>query len=211
MIRKRNGQRQIDLAQRAQVPREDVLRVEAERIGDVNVDRVRRLFRAAGGRARVAVWWNGAAADRLLDERHAAMVERTISILRRRGWSTEAEVSFSGFGERGSIDVLAGFPMARAVAVCEIKTVLGSIEETNRTLDAKERLAPRLAVARFGWTPRVLGRILILPADNRSRRAVARHALTMASVYSARRREVRRWIRSPDRPLRVGQHPRVFE
>src|SRR5437867_2303355 len=110
MIRKRNGQRQIDLAQRAQVPREDVLRVEAERIGDVNVDRVRRLFRAAGGRARVAVWWNGAAADRLLDERHAAMVERTISILRQRGWSTEAEVSFSGFGERGSIDVLAGFP-----------------------------------------------------------------------------------------------------
>jgi hypothetical protein len=200
-IRRRSGQRQVDLAHAAGVPREDVIRVESGRAGDIGVDHVRRLFAASGGRLRITAWWNGAAADRLLDEGHAALVERVLQVLRRRGWATVVEATFSEYGERGAIDVLAGHPARHAIAVCEVKTALGSIEETNRTLDAKVRLAPRLATARFGWPPAMVGRVLILPATSTARRTVARHVMTMATVYPTRGRELRQWLWTPDRSI----------
>lgn len=185
----------------AGVPREDVIAIEAGHAGRIPLERSRRLFEAVGGRIRVIAWWNGAAADRLLDERHAALVERALRVLRSRGWRTEVEVSFSEFGERGSIDILAGHDRNRAVAVCEVKSAVGSLEETNRVLDAKVRLAPGIARGRFGWNARVVGRILIVPSENTVRRMVARHALTMASLYPARSHEVRAWLWKPDRPI----------
>lgn len=149
--------------------------VEGGEAGRVPLDRVRRIFDAVGARARMTAWWNGAAADRLLDAGHASLVEHALSILNRRGWNTAVEVSFSEFGERGSIDILAAHEPERTVAVCEIKTALGSIEETNRVLDIKVQLAPRLAATRFGWRPRVTARLLILPNDRTVRRIVDRH------------------------------------
>ena len=196
-IRRRTGQRQADIAEVAKVPRRDVVLIEAGHAGSVPLDRVRRVFAATDGRARVTTWWNGAAADRLLDERHAALVERALAVMKQRGWQTAVEVTFSEFGERGSIDILGGHPSSRVVAVCEAKSVVGSIEETNRMLDTKVRLAPRLAAARFGWTPSSIARLLILAADSTTRRTVEQHALTMASVYPARSREVRAWLRRP--------------
>ncbi len=176
--------------------------IEAGRAGDVALDRVRRAFAAAGGRARVTAWWNGASADRLLDARHAQLVEGALSVFRKRGWQTEVEVTFSEFGERGSIDILGMHPVARALAVCEAKSDLGSLEETNRILDAKVRLAPRIAVDRFGWRPLVVGRLLILPSESSVRRVIARHSLTMASAYPGWGREVRAWLRRPEGPIR---------
>jgi transcriptional regulator with XRE-family HTH domain len=201
-IRRRTGRRQSDVAKIANVPRRDVILIEAGRAGSVPVDRLRRVFAAMDARVRVtAWWWNGAAADRLLDERHAALVERALAVMRMRGWQTAVEVTFSEWGERGSIDILGGHRASRALAVGEVKTVLGSIEETNRMLDIKERFAPRLATTRFGWTPESIGRLLILPADSTVRRTIARHALTMDSVYPARSREVRAWLRRPESSL----------
>lgn len=201
-IRRRSRLRQVDLAETARVPREDVIRVEAGQVGSVSLDRTRRIFEAAGGRGRLNVWWNGAAADRLLDERHAALVERALGVFRRRGWITAPEVSFSEFGERGSIDVLEVLERHRAAAVCEVKTEFGSLEETNRVLDAKERLAPVIARRQFGWRPTVVGRILIVPATSSIRHIVAAHEETMRSLYPARSRAVRAWLRAPTAPLR---------
>lgn len=202
-IRQRSGLRQRDVATLAQVPRDDVIRLEAGAAGLVLLDRTRRIFAAAGGRAHLSVWWNGAAADRILDERHAAIVERVLAVLRRRGWTTAVEVSFSEYGERGSIDVLAAKERQLAVAVCEIKSDVGSLEETNRLLDVKARLAPVIAQKRFAWRPRVVGRILIVPGTSSIRRIVAAHGLTMASAYPAGSREVRAWLRAPIAPIRA--------
>ena len=152
---------------------------------------------ALDGRARMTVAWRGALADRLLDERHAAIVETAIELFRRRGWQALAEVSYSEFGERGSIDIFAAHAARRAVAVCEVKSVIGSLEETNRTLDTKERLAPGLARVRFGWSPRTVGRLLILPRDATQRRIVEGHAATMRSIYPGSGRDVRQWLHDP--------------
>lgn len=201
-IRRRSDLRQRDLARAAGVPREDIIRIEAGFAGCIRLDRLRRVFDAAGGRTRLGVWWDGAAADRLLDERHAAIVERTLRVFERRGWAAAPEVSFSEFGERGSVDVLAGLRSALAVAICEVKTDFGSLEETNRVLDMKERLAPVIAERRLGWRPRIVGRILIVPATSSIRRVIAAHDRTMGSLYPARSREVRAWLHAPAAPLR---------
>jgi len=112
------------------------------------------------------------------------------------------EVSYSEFGERGSIDVFAGLPPRRAVVVLEVKSDIGSLEEMNRILDVKERLAPKLAVAQFGWRPEFVGRILVLPEDLTLRRLLHKHAQTMRTIYPATSREVRAWLRNPASRLR---------
>jgi transcriptional regulator with XRE-family HTH domain len=201
-IRRQSAQTQEQLAAAAGVPVRDLMNVEAGRVGEVRLDRVRRLFSSAGGQARLTAWWNGAAADRLLDARHAALVERAAQILIRRGWQTAVEATFSEYGERGSIDLLGLYPRHRAVAVCEVKSSIGSLEETNRMLDVKVRLIPKLTWERFGWRPTHVGRLLVLPDDSTIRRTVTRHAATMDSLYPARSRDVRAWLHHPDQPIR---------
>lgn len=183
--------------------REFVLRLESGGAGALRLDDIRDHFEALGARVRVSAWWNEAALDRLLDARHAELVETTIGILRSHGWRTEAEVTFSEFGERGSIDVMAGHECSRSIFIGEVKTAWGSIEETNRRLDAKARLGPALALQRFGWRPAAVARVLVMPEDRTLRRTAARHAQTMASVNPARGREVRAWLRSPALNLRA--------
>jgi hypothetical protein len=152
-------------------------------------------------RLYLSPWWHGAAADRLLDERHAELVERLVALFRERGWLVEVEVSFNEWGERGSIDVLAWHPTKCAAAVCEAKTAFGSLEETNRILDVKVRIAPVIIERRLGWRPAAVGRILLVPGSSTIRRTLASHAATMASKYPARGREVRAWLRDPSRDL----------
>ncbi len=202
LIRGEIGWTQVQLASASGVPLNDVKAIEAGSADRVQLGRIRRILEAQEGRARLVPWWNGAAADRLVDEGHAALVERCVAVLRARGWQAEVEVSFSEYGERGSIDILGCHEQRRAVAVCEVKTALGSLEETNRVLDAKERLAPKVVKKRLGWTPSVVGRILIVPRTSRIRHVIDTHRATMESIYPARSRDVRAWLRSPDSALR---------
>jgi hypothetical protein len=201
LIRKRAAKTQVQLSGEARVPRLDVIKVENGRCGEVAVDRVRQMFAAADGRARLTGWYNGALADGLLDERHAAIAEGACRLCQLRGWLTFLELSFSEFGERGSIDLLALHERRRAAAVCEVKSAFGSLEEMNRSLDAKVRLAPTLTFKRFGWQPLVVARILIVPRDTSIRRQIERFPATMNSLYPGRTPEVRAWLRNPATPL----------
>src|SRR3954452_4122404 len=201
MIRRESGRTQQDVASAAGVPVRDVRAIKAGRSGDVRVNRVRKVFLSAGGFVRVSASWNGAAADRLLDARHAEIVESAVTLFGRRGWQTMPEVSFSDYGERGSIDLFAAYEPTRTVAVCEVKSDFGSLEETNRRLDIKVRLSPKIATRVFGWTPRHVARLLIVPNESTIRRVVDRHAATMNAIYPQRGREFRVWLRDPSRPL----------
>lgn len=182
----------------AGVPLNDLKRIEGGNAGSVRLNRIRRILEMQGGRARLVPWWNGAAADRLLDKRHAAIVERVVRLLKLRGWTVYVEVSFSEFGERGSIDILAARRAEQVVIICEIKTALGSLEETNRVLDLKVRLAPTIVFKRLGWRPTNVARLLIVPSKNSMRRVLDAHSATMHAIYPARGREVRAWLRRPD-------------
>jgi hypothetical protein len=185
----------------AGVSRRMFRRVLRGQSGAVPMDTVRSIFESFGARARLTVYWNGAELDRLIDQDHAALVERVVSVLRGLGWTVLTEVTFSEFGERGSIDALAWHEKARIVLVVEVKASWGSVEGTNRSLDAKVRLAPKIGQDRFGITPTAVGRLLVFPDESTHRRVAERHAATLATVYPARGRDVRRWLRRPAGPF----------
>jgi hypothetical protein len=176
--------------------------IEAGQAGRLRLDDVRSHFETFDAWARLTVWWNGADLDRLLDARHAGVVEAGLAELRKSGWRTAGEVSFSEYGERGSIDILGANESQAAVFVGEAKSEWGSIEETLRRLDVKARLAPKIAFQTFGFRPRVVAAVLLFPEDRTARRVGDRYAVTLDSAFPARGREIRRWLKTPVRSLR---------
>lgn len=192
LLRQQAGLRQSDLATSRYAAQE----IDAGRSGLLRLDLVRSHFAGLGAKAQFSIWWNGAALDRLLDEDHAGVVETTSRILPAYGSQVKTEYSFSDYGERGSIDIFAGRDDVQAVFVGEAKSEWGSLEETLRRQDVKVRLAPKLARAAFGWTPKFIASVLIFPDDRSSRRVADRYGATL-SAYSARAREIRAWLRQP--------------
>jgi hypothetical protein len=66
------------------------------------------------------------------------------------GWSIAPEVSFSIWGERGLIDILAWHAPTRSLLVIELKTAIVDVSGLVGTVDRKRRLAPEIARSR-GW------------------------------------------------------------
>ena len=137
-----------------------------------------------------------------MDSRHARVVEAGLKELRRYDWVTAGEVTFSEYGERGSIDLFGAKEGAAAAFVGEAKSEWGSIEETLRRLDVKARLAPKICFQKFGFRPRVVGAVLIFGEDRTSRRVADRHAVTLDSALPAGGRAIRQWLKEPKGPLR---------
>jgi hypothetical protein len=129
------------------------------------------------------------------------VVGTVMALLSRRGWTVLSEVTFSEWGERGSIDVLAWHPTTRMLLVVEVKTEIASAEETLRRLDVKVRLAPRIAEERFGARPRSVARLLVVADRSTNRRRVARLGQMLDAAFPLRGRAVRDWIRRPSAPI----------
>lgn len=197
ILRQRAGFTQEALALKCGVGRWKIIKLEAGEFDDLRVGDVERSLGALDARLDVRAWYHGAAADRLLDQSHAALVGAAVELLRAYDWTAQVEVSFSNYGDRGSIDVLGWHAPSRALVVEEIKSELGSIEGTLRPFDVKYRLAATIARDRFGWDPRVIGRFLVLPEERTARRAVERHAAVLNASLPARSRALRSWLRRP--------------
>lgn len=105
-------------------------------------------------------------------------------------------MSFSEYGERGSIDVLAWHAASRALLVIEVKSVVPDIQATIATLDRKARLGPAIA-RRRGWQATVVGALLVVAESSTSRQRVAMHAELFNRAYPDRAYAVRRWLRDP--------------
>jgi transcriptional regulator with XRE-family HTH domain len=201
-LRLRAGLRQIDVARAAGVSQSLVSAVECGRLATLPVGTLRRIFAAVGAGFDGQVIWRGPGIDRLLDARHASLVEASVLQLRSRGWDPQVEVTYSIYGERGSIDVLGGRFDCRAVVVEEIKSDLVRIDDTVRKLDEKERLVGRqIAKDRFSWQPDLVGRILILPDTDRARRQVKANAAVLDAAFPHRGSVVRQWLRAPEGPV----------
>ena len=170
--------------------------VEGGRAGQLKVDVVRRYFARLGAKAQLNISWEGAALDRLLDERHAQVVDAVARVLRGYGFQVMTEYSFNDYGDRGSIDVFGASDEARAVFVGEAKSEWGSLEETLRRQDVKRRLAPKLAAEAFGWSPQAIANVLAFPDESTARRIAVRYNAALGG-YPARSREVRAWLRQP--------------
>jgi transcriptional regulator with XRE-family HTH domain len=196
-LRRERGLRQVDVAGAARVSQSLISLIERGHLARLSIDAVRRVFATVEGRFEGVVSWRGGAIDRLLDERHAKLVGSVARDLRAMGWQVELEVTFSVYGDRGSIDILVSQPDRGLVLVVEIKTELTSIEETIRRLDVKERLAPKIVRDRLGWQPRTVGRLLVVLDTATNRRRVAAHDESLALAFRDRGASVRQWLREP--------------
>ncbi len=197
VLRRRRNWTQGELARRIGLSPSAIGRIERGRSDRVTVRTLDRVAAALGGRVDVRLLWNGEALDRLLDQRHAALVDSTLEVLAETGWIGAVEVSFAIRGERGSIDILAFHPPSASLLVIEVKSVVPDLQAMLVSLDRKGRLAREIARER-GWQAQTVTRLLVLPDDRTARRRVADLARTFGTALPARTVEVRRWLKAPD-------------
>jgi len=201
-LRRRRGWRQVDLALAAAVSQSTVSDIERGHLDSLSLRIVKAVIGALDGRLASEVRWRGGQMDRLLDEGHASLAGDVVKILADAGWEVRIEVSYSRFGERGSIDILAWHAASRTLLVVEVKSELTSIEATLRKLDEKDRLAAAIAQERFGWRPEVIG-VMLIVREGPTDRARARRAGALLEVaLPSRSIAARSWLRQPCEGIR---------
>jgi transcriptional regulator with XRE-family HTH domain len=201
-LRQRRRLTQTALATRLGWSRTKVSRIETGRLSGVAFDDLERVAAELGARLQLDLAWQGAAIDRLIDERHAVLVDATVRWLTTAGWNVVVEASFSIFGERGSIDVFAWHPVG-ALLVVEVKASVGEANQTLIAIDRKIRLAPRIAKER-GWPVGSVGAILVVASTTTARRRIARHEAAFRASLPNTTAECRRWVASPSGPPARG-------
>jgi transcriptional regulator with XRE-family HTH domain len=197
ILRLRAGFTQAALARRAGISRTAVSTLERGHVGALPLDRVRAVAGALEVRLDVTPRWRGSDLDRLLDAAHAALVDQVVAILSGHGWEVAPEASFSIFGERGSIDVLAWHPARRTLLVVEVKSRIVDIQSLLAGVDRKRRLAARIALER-GWEPSAGTSLWLAVADTRTNhRRLAEHAGTIRAVLPGDGRGIGAWLGDP--------------
>lgn len=199
-LRIRRGWRQSDLAEASAVSRTVISRIELGAIYATNLRSVEAVCAALGADLDVRVRWQGEGLDRLLDQAHAGLVDRFVHMLRDAGWEVAVEVTFSEYGERGSVDVLGWHSKTRSLLIAEIKSVIADAQGTLAPMDRKVRLGPRIARNR-GWDPATVSRVLVVRDGSTNRRRVADLSATFDVALPVRASEFRRWVRAPSGPI----------
>ena len=185
-LRRRQRLRQVDLGRRVGVSQGEVSLFERGRISGMPIRTIRRILAGVDAELVLTIRWPGGDLDRVLDEAHARLGERVVGMLQGDGWGVAIpEVSFSVFGDRGSVDILGWHPATRSLLVIELKSEIASIEETLRRHDVKLRLARRIALERFSWDAVSVARLLVLPEHRTIRRQAEDKAKLFQSVHPA--------------------------
>jgi transcriptional regulator with XRE-family HTH domain len=196
VLRQRRGWRQTDLAARAGVSPSAISSIERGKVDRYTLTVIRRVLKALDGSTELDVRWHGRGdLDRLLDADHARLVDGWTERQPAGGWETWNEASFSIYGERGPIDLLAFHAATGILEVAECKTGLWDQQETLGLLDVKVRLAPRVAGDR-GWRVKAVVPALVLADGRTVRRRVGEHP-SLFGRFSTRGRSAHAWVRSP--------------
>lgn len=196
-VRHRLGWRQADVAVRAGVSQRLVSKLETGQLDHMTVESVRRITAALEIRTPFAARWRGGDGIRLLDADHAALLDRTVAILRAADWESVIEYTFNHFGERGSVDVIGWQARERALLLVEVKSRLVDSQDTIATLGRKARVVPALIAQERGWAASRIGVALVVEDLTANRTVVSRHMATFGAAFPARGRAVRSWLRNP--------------
>jgi transcriptional regulator with XRE-family HTH domain len=196
-LRRRRSWRQADLAQVCGTSQALVSRAERGHIESLPLRTVQRLASALDASATFELRWRGGELDRLLDADHAGLGGTFAARLRRRGWHVSPEVTYSTFGERGSIDLLAFHAASGSLLVVEVKTEIVSAEQILRKLDEKARLAADVARERLAWRASSVSRLLVVEDVSTARRRIAGQQALFELALPSPASEVRSWLRAP--------------
>ncbi len=174
--------------------------VERGHLDGVTIRTLRAIHAALDARLVFELRWRGGMLDRVSDEKHAAPREPGRGDSGRVGLDDDRGGVVQPL-RRPRLDRHSRVaPRLATLLVIEVKTEVTSMEETQRRLDVKSRVAAedrlrarRLAASRTSrrsWSSR-----------RRRRRATlsVAFAATFATTFPTRGREIRTWLRRPDR------------
>ena len=144
--RRRRRLRQRDVADRAGMSQQTVSRIERGGLGGLAVASLRSVCRILQIDVDLLLRSRGPNLDALLDSRHADLVAAVADRF-GTGWTVVAEYSYSQYGERGSVDLLAWKGDSQSLALVEVKSEVDDVQALLRGVDVKTRLVPRVLAA----------------------------------------------------------------
>lgn len=135
--------------------------------------------------------------DRVVNADHAVMHEALAAHLDDlAGWTWRSEVTFSIYGERGIIDLLAWHAMTSSLLVIELKTLLVDPQELPSVVDRRRRLARQIA-ADIGWDARTASTWVVVAARSTNRRRAKAHVGLLRMAFPSDGRAMRKWLLRP--------------
>jgi transcriptional regulator with XRE-family HTH domain len=197
-VRLRRRWRQQDVAERAAVSRALVSLIERGHVDHVTLAALRRVGAVLDVRVDVVARWRGGELDRLINARHSALHESVAEMLGGLdGWVFAPEVSFSVFGERGVIDILAFHRPTRSLLVIELKTAIVDVNDLIGGIDRKTRLAAKIAAGR-GWDAATVSCWLIVDQGRTNQRRLLAHRHVLRGAFPDTGRRATAWLRRPE-------------
>ena len=201
-VRIKRGWRQIDVAARAGIHRSVVSAIERGHLENVSIGTLLEIARALEIQVTFGTRWRAGDLDRLVSGRHSRLHEAVGRWFATAlpDWILAPEVSFSFFGERGVIDILAWHPVRRALLVIELKTDLADVNELIGTMDRRRRLAWDIAKER-GWEPLTVSTWVLVAGGRTNRARISAHRTLIRTAFPVDGRTVAGWLRRPDREI----------
>jgi transcriptional regulator with XRE-family HTH domain len=199
-IRIRANSTQKEIAGSAEVPRAVIASVERGDLARVRVGQLQAIAVALQADLDIVLRWNGTELDRLLNAGHSAMHELVVGTLTAAGWEVVPERSFSIWGERGVIDIVAWLAPSRTLLIVELKTEIVDVQRLIGTVDRYRRLAPQM-VRDLGWEPVTVGAWVAVAESPTNRRRLGEHAGVLRAAFPSDGRTVAGWLRRPSGPL----------
>lgn len=146
----------------------------------------------------IAARSRGADLDRLINAKHAGLHE---SVARWFAtdlpeWALDPEVSYSIYGERGVIDIVAWHAGERALLIIELKTDVVDVGDLIGQMDRRRRLAREIIGGR-GWDPLTVSVWVIVAAGRTNRARIAGYRAVLRNAFPADGRRMRGWLRRP--------------
>jgi len=197
-VRQRRGWRQSDLAARVRVSQATVSRIERGHSGSLSLDTIRGVAAALDVRVDLIARWRAGDLDRLLSARHSRLHELVARhfVVRLPEWNLNPEVSFSIFGERGIVDLVAWNAAHRSLLLIELKTEIVDVNELIGTFDRKVRLGWAIAGER-GWNPAGISGWVIVAPGRANRERIAAHRSMLRAAFPMDGRAIEAWLRQP--------------
>ena len=198
-VRIRRGWRQSDLARKVTLSPTAISRIERGHLERVPLGSILAVARALDVQVTLSARSRGADLDRLVSGRHAALHESVARWFATElpEWTLDPEVSFSIFGERGIIDILAWDPGHRALVIIELKTDIVDVNELIGRMDQRRRLA-RAIVAEQGWDPLTISTWVIVANGRTNRARLAAYRVLLRNAFPVDGRSIRRWLHRPE-------------
>ena len=184
------------------MPRAVIASLERGDLARVRVGQLLAIAVALRADLDIVLRWSGTELDRLLNAGHSAMHELVVGILTAAGWEVVPERSFSVWGERGVIDLLAWHAATRTLLIVELKTEIVEVQRLIGTVDRYRRLAPQI-VRDLGWEPLTVGVWVAVAESPTNRRRLSEHAAVLRASFPFDGRTVSGWLRSPSGPFRA--------